>query len=171
MISPLRQALLSYDGKTVSTLRQAAMPFAGDKGYMDNLIALCGDEDPLVQEAASWLIKASLEDGLTLSAAQTKSLLGAGGAAQTWQTQLHFCQSVPYLTIPAAAADKTAHTLAPFLTHKRPFLRAWSLTALAHLAEQHEAHEEAAQAALETAFDDKAASVRARARQLTSAIF
>ena len=64
------------------------------------------------------------------------------------------------------SGDALARWLEPLLRHERPFLRAWSLDALAHLAAAHPGHGAAYAAALVRALEDDAASVTARARRL-----
>lgn len=152
-------------GETEANLR-------GNPGYRDALISMVDDKEPMVASGATWLLKSCLEKGGALSARQTAALIAAlpSGEGKRWSAALHLCQCVRYLTLTDAGSKAEAETLwawlAPLLHHTRPFVRAWSLDALAHLARAHDERRADFEAALQRASDDEAASVRARARQL-----
>ena len=120
---------------------------------------------------ATWLLKSYFEQAGALSAEQTQTLIAAlpSGDDAHWSTQLHLCQSMRYLDlsgngVSGPVASSLWAWVEPLLTHKRPFLRAWSLDALAHLAREHKAYQADFEQALQRASKDEAASVRARAR-------
>lgn len=165
----LRAALCAFDGRAVSLLGEAEAAMGGEPGYADALVALIADDAPMVGSATSWLLKSHLERGGALSAEQTGALLvvlpdEAQGAH--WSSALHLAQCVRFLDLGAVEAARLRAWLSPLLTHSRPFVRAWSLDALAHLARHHAPHRAAFADALEAAGHDPAASVRARARRL-----
>lgn len=162
----LRDRLAAYDGRATTLLTEAAAAFGRHPGYLDDLIALANDAEQFVSDGSTWLIKHHLEAGQTLSAAQTTALLAQAERLTGWTAMLHLCQSVRDLTIAEADADALARWLRPLLEHQRPFLRAWSLDALCAVAEQWPRFATDARDALARASDDRAASVRARARNL-----
>ncbi len=84
----------------------------------------------------------------------------------TWPAQLHVCQLVGLIAVPASSAPALASWLSSLLAHERPFIRAWSMSALSSLAMQHAEYAAQAEAAVETAKADPSASVRARARNV-----
>lgn len=168
----LRAALTPFDGRATSLLGEAEAAFSGQAGYIEALIALIGDAEPYVSSGATWLLKNYFEQGGALSAEQTQTLIAAlpSGDDAHWSTQLHLCQSMRYLDLSRNGSDALWVSdlwawVEPLLTHKRSFLRAWSLDALAHLARAHQAYQAAFEQALQRASEDEAASVRARARK------
>ncbi|MEM7701440.1 MAG: hypothetical protein AAF251_05835 [Pseudomonadota bacterium] len=168
----LRAALTPFDGKATSLLGEAEAAFGRQVAYIEALITLIGDAGPYVGSGATWLLKSFLEHGGALSAEQTQTLIAAlpSGDDAHWSTQLHLCQSMRYLDLSGVGASSLRSSslwlwVEPLLTHKRPFLRAWSLDALAHLAREHKAYQADFEKALQRASKDEAASVRARAHR------
>ena len=174
----LRTALSAFDGKATAPLVDAEAIFQGRAGYVDALIGLIGDHRPFVGSGATWLLKRFLERGGALSDDQTAALMAAlpqrleqpgdGGQGAHWSTALHLLQSARYLSLTMAQAGAFKAWLTPLLVHKRPFVRAFALDALASIARLHGALSCDFEAALALALDDPAASVRARARALAS---
>ncbi|MEM8644715.1 MAG: hypothetical protein AAGF86_00085 [Pseudomonadota bacterium] len=165
-MASLLEDLRGYDGKAITLLSEAAAKHGGTPAYLSELVALCSHDELPVSEGATWLLKANLENGVPLPPAQTETLLASLGKITHWPAQLHLCQMLHALTVPEKHAAAMAGWLSGLLTHKRPFLRAWSMSALQSLAAQHPAFEPEAKAALKAAKSDTAASVRARARNL-----
>jgi len=162
----LRARLAAYDGRAVTILGEAEAACRAMPGYVDALLGLCGEVAETVAAGASWLLRSAVQSGETLTEAQVTGLVAQLDHVQGWAAQLHLCQTIRELAIPAEAAAELADWLTPLLRHERPFLRAWSLDALAHLAKAHPAYGEAYAAALDRALEDDAASVSARARRL-----
>ena len=164
--STLLDALREFDGRALSLLGEAEARLGGDPAYLDALIECARSDEGFVASGATWLIKNALENGRSLSPEQIQAYARAIPGLGEWSAQLHACQSVQFMTIAEEESAALVGWLRPLLAHDRPFLRAWSLDALGHLAGQHENFEAEFLAALKTAEDDAAASVRARARQI-----
>ena len=160
--------LTAYDGKAVTLLGEAQMRHGTVPGYMAELVVLSANDLPQVSVGATWLLKAALEDGAALSEDNTRALIAGLPRVTHWAAQLHVCQFLGLLKVPPDAAAPVADWLSGLLTHKRPFLRAWSMSALCSLAAEHRDYEAQAHAALQAAEGDQAASVRARARHLNA---
>lgn len=163
----LRIALSDFDGKATTLLGEAEAKFGSEPGYVSALIALSADHEGKLSAGATWLIKSALEQKRALSQGEVCALLDTLPDVTDWAAQLHLCQSVQFLSIPESHAASLAKWLDPLLSHERPFLRAWSLDALFRLAETHVQFGPEFDAALDQASDDPAASVRARARNLS----
>ena len=162
----LTTALARYDGKAITILGQIEAEFGNDPQYLAALVELLPSDQPHLENGATWLIKDRLERGDALSQARTDQLAAAAPALDDWQAQLHLAQSVRHLSPSLPAARILAVEMQSLLSHERPFLRAWSLDALVHLASLYEEFRAPADEALKGAEDDPAASVRARARNL-----
>lgn len=169
-VEEIRASLAKFDGKAVTLLGEAEAQFRGEPAYspdyLDALISLTEPGEGVVGDGASWLIKSALEKGAQFSPDQVAALLTKAPLLTRWAAQLHLLQCVQHLTIPATHAPRLAALVRPSLMHERPFVRAWALDALSHLARQHPSFSEDFAAALCDAYDDPAASVRARARNL-----
>ncbi len=162
----LRTRLSSWDGKSVTHLTETAAAFGERQDYVTSLIVLAADDKAPFPDAATWLLKRSMEQGIRLCSEQVSALVATLPALKTWQAQLHICQIVRMLSVEPDDAETVAVWLQPLLQHERPFLRAWSLDALCALAERSPDLLPRADLALSTAGSDEAASVRARARRL-----
>ncbi|KWV91951.1 chorismate lyase [Erythrobacter sp. YT30] len=127
---------------------------------------LAADAEDNISSAATWLLKSWLEKGGAITTKQTAELCAELPGVTSWQAQLHLCQSIRFLDVTKDAAAAVHRWLVPLLAHDRPFVRAWSLDALASLARQHSHLHAAFAKALEHAEQDEAASVRARARNI-----
>jgi len=163
-----RSRLQAFDGKAISLLSETAAEFGMGPQVIDLLIALSPDPDSNVATGATWLLKAHLDQNNTFSQAQTTALIAAAPKIQPWQAQLHICQMISRLDSSAQDTAQLADWLSPLLSHSRPFLRAWSLDALLGLASRAPSLVTMAQQAHRYALEDEAASVRARARNLSA---
>lgn len=162
----LRESLAEFDGRALTLLGEAEAQFGGDPDYVDALIVLAADRGGAISAGATWLLKSALEKGRTLSVPQVQRLCGQLTSLTAWDAQLHICQCLANITVPADCGDALAEWLIPLLGHKRPFVRAWALDGLYRLSAQHQEHREAFDDAIADAEQDSAASVRARARNL-----
>ncbi|MEM8685761.1 MAG: hypothetical protein AAGF81_00420 [Pseudomonadota bacterium] len=162
----LLEDLRAYDGKAVTLLSEAHARHGGAASYLADLVALSAHDELHVSDGATWLLKASLEKGNLLSPSETDALLANLEKIVHWPAQLHVCQMLDALTVPEEAAPPLADWLSGLLKHERPFLRAWSMSALHALAAQHPAFDRQAKSALEAAETDASAAVRVRARNL-----
>lgn len=166
VVTALRAALAEFDRKSPSPLSEAAKAHNRKADYQDALIALAADGDPAVSSGATWLIRNGLEEGGALARPRVNALVKNLPAISQWDAQLHVAQTIRLLDLNMTQANAVADWLLPLLAHKRPFLRAWSLDAICHLARKHENLKKQAEHALAAAHQDGAASVRARARNL-----
>ena len=162
----LKTRLMAFDGRGLSVLGEIEAACMYHPGYCDVLIELTGDTEGSVSSGATWLIKSNLDRGEALSVEQTKALISQLATVREWPAQLHVCQSIGRLAIDAADTALAVSWLKPLLSHTRPFLRAWSLDALCHIARSSPVYAECAKTALDDAANDSAASVRARARNI-----
>jgi hypothetical protein len=160
-------ALLEFDGKNTQTLLSIAGSFCREENYAACLLALLSEGRPNHHDGSSWLLKHHLENGAHLDERETALLTQKLTHLQNWQAQLHICQLVQYLSLTENQVQKVAAWLHPLLTHNRPFLRAWSVSALVDMSHQHKSIKAAAETALAAAKQDSAASVRARVKKLT----
>jgi hypothetical protein len=80
-----------------------------------------------------------------------------------WQSQLHICQSISYVTVPADLSPDLERWLRPLLDAPRPFLRAWAVDAMCRVY----GASRKVTALLKKMETDDAASVRARVRNLS----
>ena len=140
--------------------------FDSDPDYPRALIEFSTSKHPQVACGATWLLKAHIQTKGPLPAGLTADLIHTLEHIETWDAQLHICQSISKMDIPASSADVLYAWLEPLITHDRPFVRAWSIDAICQLALQHNAYANKAQQALQGGADDPAASVRARVRNL-----
>jgi hypothetical protein len=162
----LLQALSSFTGSETTILGEAEAAYAEQPGYLDCLLTLIPSPEEALSAGATRLLKSAFEKGHTLDARQLAGLIIALPAIRAWQAKLHICQSVQYLALTPDLATALADWAEPLLSHKRPFLRAWSLSAYVTAAQAESGLADKARAHLGNADMDDAASVKARARAL-----
>jgi hypothetical protein len=141
-------ALYAFDGKRVVGLKALVRADVPDA---DLLAELPGPHEI----AATWVLKARLENGLLSDAVQKRVFQHLPKLTEP-DAILHLLQMVQH------APFATVDDVRLFLTHKRTLVRVWALDALARLAPDEAAP------LVEAALDDPSAAMRARARALAT---
>lgn len=148
-------------------LSELAAQHGSDASFLDHIITLANAAEDNISDGATRIIKLHIDDGGELSAQQTKALISNCIKIKSWAAQLHICQIISRLKLSSSQAAALAPWLTPLLSHQRPFLRAWALDALCAIAQTNNTFKQQALDALTAAQNDKAASVRARARNIS----
>jgi hypothetical protein len=162
---PIERVVRAFDGQRVGELAIAVHVDVSDAD-LDRLVELSTDPDEDVQTAATWLLKAHLEDGVVLGSSRVAALCRDLQRMTAKNAKLHVCQSLGRLAVPARNAEQVARFLRPCATHEYKFLRAWAADAWHRLAGQHPSYIAEAVEVLDAASHDPAASVRARVRNI-----
>ncbi|MEM7331641.1 MAG: hypothetical protein AAF490_06090 [Chloroflexota bacterium] len=119
------------------------------------------------QRNGSWLLKHGLERKVEIELEQFDIISKSCLTITNWETILHLCQS---LALNPPLLDRSALNFQPFLVqhaqHPKPFVRAWSITALHELSKTFLILKEDAVRLVQTAVNDPAKSVQARIRNL-----
>lgn len=165
-MSDLIAALREFDGKAVTILSEARARFSGDPHFMGELVSHIDSPEEHVANGATWLIKDCLDSGVVLGPKQSEALVARLEAVPTWQAALHLCQVAELIALTPNQARCFGEWAARFLDHERPFLRAWSISALQHVAQHAPDLLARAETALAEAEKDTSASVRARMRKI-----
>lgn len=154
----------AFEGGGVQALERAFQELALTPAWMETLVEGCGVEGLSVP--SSWLLRAALERGVPLGAAQTASLLRSVARVEADDARLHLCQLVGHLSVPKRNAEQLARFLRAGAEGEHKLVRAWAVDGFQRLASQHPAYVQEARRLLDRAGRDPAASVRARARRL-----
>ncbi len=162
----LENELKKFDGVAVSLLSEARIKCRDTPDYFDELIRLSFDPRETISAGATWIIKAELEEGGTLKLNQIEKIVALLNNEMPWQSMLHICQSIEWIPLTQEQANRFFQWSQSLTNHSRPFLRVWSLHVLVIIGSKYKTFQEEAIKALKNAHDDKAASVRARARKL-----
>jgi hypothetical protein len=163
-VTDLEQALRDYDGRSVTTLSETRARFGNQQGFLRELCAFIRSQEAFISDGATWLIKDCAEDGMPIGANEVAAMLEGLDLVSSWPAALHLCQTVKYLPFTPVQAHRFAIWATPLLEHDRPFLRAWAMDAIQHLATRSTDLTPLAERALAGAKEDEAASVRARAK-------
>jgi hypothetical protein len=159
-------ALADYDGKHNEPLESILRSREATPDVLDELVALSVAEDANVATGATWLLRAWVEEGLALHSGAVSSLAERLSAIDAPWARQHVCQTVPSLAIASVDAPLFFDFLEECRASERPFLRAWAMDGLCHLAQGHPDFQARADAALQAGLSDGAPSVRARARRI-----
>lgn len=168
LTATLRETLAAFDGHAVSLLAEARAEFSGQAGYGAALLALLDESAPLIQRAVSWLILEDAKEARAVSPDQMAGIAPRLEGLTDWMAALHLLQVMDHIRAPQSSPEALAGWARRYLTHDRPFLRAWSMSALQRLAAHAPDLRDVAARALSQAAQDPAASVRARARRFTA---
>ena len=167
LLADLRRSLDSFDGNAVSMLSETRTRLGDAPGYIPALISLFADTEANISRGATWLWLDHLKTDRAVTPEQWAAIGDQLDPITDWQAVLHILQSVDFLSdlLPNSAA--LGAFVRQHLHHKRPFVRAWALNALCRLAALDPSLIGDATKAHADALNDPAASVRARARNLT----
>lgn len=163
----LREAVFSFDGKHVGDLK-AALGAGFDAGEVDLLLDWCTHAEPSVPVAASWLLRGALEGGMELSKPQLLRYCAAANAFSHWEPQLHFLQSVQFFGDDRDVAEAALGVAESLRDAKKTLVQVWAMDACVRLLVA-KGDVDAAQGLVDVALGHKAASYRARARNLVKA--
>ncbi len=154
------EAVLAFDRRHVDELKSAAEHVSEADGGA--LVELCSSSDPLHRIAATWIVKAVLEDGRgqTLDLGRYFSCLED---ETEWDALLHLLQSVQRAP---KAASSHRDVIRGLLDHKRTLVAVWAMDALVRIAVETGEGLEEAHRCVEAALAHERASMRARARHL-----
>ena len=165
--SELYDAIMAFDGKSTSILGETEARFRQRAFYLDALIPLCSNESNTISSGATWLLKEAHKHSIRLSTDQAAALIDTLPKILDWNAQLHLCQTLESIPVSRESLTKLLEWLRSLIQHKRPFLRAWAVSAFCAVAIEHRHLVEEAHAYLRDARNDAAASVRARVRNIT----
>lgn len=158
--------LEAYDGKHTAELERIRDELPVSPSVMVEAITLATHDQSAIAAGASWLWRAWLEGGAPCGARLLGRLAMLLPRIVDHWAQLHVCQAMRSLEVPAAQAVAFAKFFDACCRSRRPLLRAWGMDALHRLALVHLDLEPLARQALERGADDPAASVRARLRRI-----
>ena len=153
----LTRALAEFDGKHTDPLRVAAADY--ENADASTLEAECFGARAV---AATWVVKALLEDGRALSL-DMNSVFEALRTNNQWETTLHLLQSVQYA--PEAALAQV-FAIQELMANPKTLIRVWALDAFVRVAQVDRGFLPEARRLVDQALENEAASVRARARAL-----
>lgn len=162
----LRDRLAAFDGNAVSLLSELQAQDTAPETLTARLIQVLGETDEMVQRGASWILLDQMKTGRHLSEDDWRAVAASAAKLTDWQATLHLLQMLSLQAPPADTAQTFAAVAEPYLDHKRPFLRAWAISALATLAGQDASLRAVSNAAIDAGLEDPAASVRARAKKV-----
>lgn len=165
---PLADDIARWDSKDATHIKRTYASYFQHSGFHPGLIALF--PSPEHQDGATWLFKHAIDEGDLVPEAINPELIIAMcetlSNLQTWPAQLHALQILAVVPIPNDCAPLIEDFANACMTSKKPFVRAWSYTALFR-ATQHDPkkHAKAVKLLNDTLSDDSApASVNARIR-------
>ncbi|MCG8546224.1 MAG: hypothetical protein MJE12_18660 [Alphaproteobacteria bacterium] len=167
----IRAEIAAFDGRHTDVLASIAERLSPDAPTIQELCTLAGRDEPKFQSAATWLLKRIQDDSVAFSPAQVEAVLALLENVSDWEAKLHLLQMMPALTVPKRRAAALLHLLKGkgYLRDVNKFVRAWSYSGLAALAEAHPAHREDVARLLKAGQQDDAASVKARLRNIFKA--
>ena len=166
----IREELESFDGKHTDVLERILSRHRPTNSLIEALVLLVADQEPNIQAGATWLLKRLADNHVQFKKAHLIALFGSLSELTHWLSKLHVCQMLPYLMIPKESESSLIWFLERNLYDENKFLRAWSYNGFYELARQHNEYIDYAIEQLERGETDKAASVKARIRNIQKAM-
>jgi len=157
--------ILRFDGKRVDEMKAAIANNPSDDEW-HAVVSYFVHPEASYQVASTWSVKCALEADMTLPTDVCTSLVESAGSLVGWEPKLHLLQCVRYLDLKEPQMDKLlvfAHACA---TNQKVLVRVWSLDAIVRLGLRVHGPTEPLGQRILSALEDKAASMRARARNL-----
>ncbi|AWB66671.1 hypothetical protein C2869_09615 [Saccharobesus litoralis] len=166
-----QNAIKSWDGKSKDDIQAIFAEYSAQDDFIYSLI--CGLTEPEIQDGASWLLKHFLEakkkpKNNHLNPAQTQQVLSTLHQLNTWPSQLHILQCLPYLTLDKNSKQSLAAFIRLTMQSDNKMVRAWAYNGFYLLAQTFTEYQTEMHDCLTLALNDKdeAASVKARIRKL-----
>lgn len=160
----LRAEIARWDGRSSADIEQVYQVHSNEPDFVDQLLATLSMQE--LQNGASWLLKAGLENQGELDSAQCKNFFQCLPLLEHWSARLHALQCIPFLTIPDASEMLLEHFLRANLLEANKFVRAWTYNGFAELSRKNSKYREEVLRVFELAHRDEAASVKARIRRI-----
>lgn len=166
----IREELSAFDGKHTQPLEALTGSRSPQPSLVQELIRITKDENVNLQTAATWMLKRYQEQGRVFSDRETERILDTYSLVPGWEAKLHLLQIFDGFTIPASRAETTFRNLVHSVNDENKFVRAWSYSGLAKVAEEHGEFRSEASTLLRSGEEDEAPSVRARIRNVKKRI-
>jgi hypothetical protein len=166
----IREELEQFDGKHTDVLEGILSRHRPTNSLIRSLVTLGADKEPRIQTGATWMLKRLAENHVHLKSEYLIALFGSLSELTHWISKLHVCQMLQHVVIPEESEGSVAWFLERNLWDENRFLRAWSYNGFYELARQHEKYIAYALEQLERGETDKAASVKARIRNIRKAM-
>lgn len=160
----LQQALLSWDGKSVSDIAAIYEGYSTNKNFTSYLIQLLTDGSS--QKGASWLLKRFFESGGSLSDGQISQVYSQLHCLEHWETKLHILQVISYMPVPELQKEQVEVFIRECLISDHKFVKAWAYSGFYELARQYPELQQEVMEFMQLALKDEPASVKARVRKL-----
>jgi|RhiMetdeSRZDD1v2_1073273.scaffolds.fasta_scaffold215840_2 hypothetical protein len=166
----IREELESFDGKHTDVLDRILSKHRRTNSLIESLVLLMADQQSSVQTGATWLLKVLAENDAEFKSKHLIAIFGSLSELTHWLSKLHICQMLQYVSIPRESERSVVWFLERNLYDENKFLRAWAYNGFYELARQRNEYFDYAIEQLEHGETDKAASVKARIRNVRKAM-
>jgi len=156
--------ITQWDGKSAGDIQKIYDKHHRRTDFSDEIIKLT--LNPTYEKGATWLLKAWLESGYTLSKTQIKRIYGLLEQLENWEAKLHVLQCIHFMPIERAEKKQVYSFLRQSIIDSNKFVRAWAYNGLYELSQQHSKYLAETKEFFEMAMRDEAASVKARIRMI-----
>ncbi|MGE0104453.1 MAG: hypothetical protein AB7H86_19945 [Blastocatellales bacterium] len=162
----LRQRIEEFDGKRIAPLERIMDEGPPSRTTLREAVSLAADPDVRIRTGATWLLKNWSENGVELTAQQTRALLATLPDLINWEARLHLCQMLPHISIPKSSVGTVIWFLETCQFDENKYLRAWAYNGFYELSRQYPAYNDYVRGILDQGEAEKSAAVRARIRNI-----
>lgn len=162
----LQSEIEAWDQKSAEDIRRIYDAYCQNANCISSFIKLLSEKQS--SSGASWCLKARLEDGAVLSAAQSKAIAACLLNLSDWQSKLHILQCFQHLKLTVQSKKPCEAFIREALIDKNKFLRAWAYHGFHTLAAAFPEYKDEFSKIVSIAMRDEAPSVKARIRNLKS---
>ena len=154
-----------FDAEQIEALEKVMAKLKPASGIVEAMIIAAADDDPMIQVAATWMLKGLAARSADLSESQLELFFGSLSRLHDWQAKLHVCQMLQYVAIPEASQKNVSLFLERELEDENKFLRAWAYSGLFEVSKQFKSYSRRAKSLIDQGeADERAGSVKAHVR-------
>lgn len=164
MTTALIEKMAAWDGKSVAVLQSAYERHHAEENFVTTILEHLAKVE--AQRAATWLLKKHLEAGNTLTAAESRAIVGGLSLQEHWESKLHMLQCIRWLNIAEEDCAALERFLDAGVRSDSKFVRAWAYNGFNELSLRFPRYRKMTDRMLAQASESEAASVRARIRNI-----
>lgn len=124
----LKALYFQWDGTHTNLLKEVYEANCSDTSFIPLTITLFAKNNEL-EVSTTWILKHHVEKGGEIAAAELERFLEKGAALRDWESQLHFLQIIPKISLSKKQAEHLEHSIRPLLFVDKKFVKAAAFTA------------------------------------------
>ncbi|NHE59934.1 hypothetical protein [Cyclobacterium plantarum] len=161
----LKELYLQWDGTHTNLLKEVYEANCSDTSFIPLTITLFAKNNEL-EVSTTWILKHHVEKGGEIAANDLEQLLKRGATLRNWESQLHFLQIIPKISLSKKQAEQLEPSIRPLLFSDKKFVKAAAFTAYFEVVKLIPELQNEFRLICEDALEKSSASVKVRIRRI-----